>query len=189
MRFGSGACIVVAVLALAGCAGSVPKPEYSSPDGQRRLVDADDTVSVSVKAAPGVEALKSELQTLTELIEARLGVMRARNPANGVTDDYDVEVELTRFEKGNAFARAMLAGLGQIHIDGEVTLLAGEPRTRVDGFSIDKTFAWGGVYGGATRIEDVMPTFAEGVAAALTGQAEESEQQAEPEAEASAGQQ
>jgi hypothetical protein len=34
-----------------------------------------------------------------------------------------VNVEVTNYDEGNAFLRFMLAGLGQIHIDGQVTLI------------------------------------------------------------------
>ncbi len=60
----------------------------------------------------------------------------------------EVELLLTRYDKGNAFARAMLAGLGQIHIDGKVKLLE--------------------------MPEDIEMTLVDGVASALTGQTEQS---------------
>ncbi len=66
----------------------------------------------------------------------------------------------------------MLAGLGQIHIDGEVKLVELPDRKQVGVFSVSKTFAWGGIYGGSTGIEEIEQTFADGVAAALTGQKE-----------------
>jgi hypothetical protein len=84
-----------------------------------------------------------------------------------------VELLLTRYDKGNAFARAMLAGLGEIHIDGEVTLIELPERNQVGKFSISKTFAWGGIYGGTTSMDDIEQTFADGVAAAVTGQKEQ----------------
>ncbi len=82
---------------------------------------------------------------------------------------------ITRYDKGNAFARAMLAGLGQIHIDSTVTVSASGSGDTVSEFTVKKTFAWGGIYGGATRIEDVEPAFAESLAAGLTGQMDTSE--------------
>jgi len=35
--------------------------------------------------------------------------------------------------------------------------------------SRSKTFAWGGIYGSSTRIDDLEPIFADSVAAAVTG--------------------
>jgi len=85
-----------------------------------------------------------------------------------------VDVTITRYEKGSAFARAMLAGLGQIHMDGNVTLYSMPAHTVVEDFSVQKTFAWGGIYGGTTTIEDIEQSFAEGIANALTGQGDKS---------------
>jgi hypothetical protein len=42
--------------------------------------------------------------------------------------------------------------------------------TRMQAFTVDKTFAWGGIYGASTHIEDVQPAFADAVADGLTGQ-------------------
>ena len=66
----------------------------------------------------------------------------------------------------------MLIGLGQLHVDATVRLLE-LPAKKVGEFTINKTFAWGGLYGGMTNMEDVERGFAEGVAAALTGQTED----------------
>ena len=82
--------------------------------------------------------------------------------------EFEIPVLVTRYDKGNAFARFMLAGLGQIHIDGKVSVLLLPDRKKVAEFDIDKTFAWGGIYGGVTSIEDVEQGFAEGVAKAVT---------------------
>ncbi|GAA0711082.1 hypothetical protein GCM10009105_12760 [Dokdonella soli] len=81
-------------------------------------------------------------------------------------------MSITRYEKGNAFARAMLAGLGQIHIDGDVQVYAMPEHNRTMAFSVQKTFAWGGIYGGTTTIEDIEQSFAESIANALTAQGE-----------------
>jgi hypothetical protein len=60
-----------------------------------------------------------------------------------------------------------LAGLGQMHIAGNVSVYEGNARTAQ--FQIKKTFAWGGAYGGTTRIDDVEKGFAQGVANAVCG--------------------
>lgn len=71
---------------------------------------------------------------------------------------------ITRYEKGSAAARAMAAGLGQIHIDGKILLKDAETGRVCCEFMEDKTFAWGGIYGGTTRVEDVEVGFAEAIA-------------------------
>lgn len=79
-------------------------------------------------------------------------------------------IVLKRYEKGNAFARAMLAGLGQIHIDGDLLLEDPEKKELLAKYEIKKTFAWGGIYGGTTTIEDVEVGFAESVASIILGE-------------------
>jgi hypothetical protein len=62
----------------------------------------------------------------------------------------------------------MMPGLGKIHIDTQVAVFELPTRKKVADFDVDKTFAWGGLYGGATSIGDVEKGFAEGVAEAVT---------------------
>jgi hypothetical protein len=42
--------------------------------------------------------------------------------------------------------------------------------TLLEKFDLQKTFAWGGLYGASTTMEDIEDTFADGVAATVTGQ-------------------
>ena len=74
-----------------------------------------------------------------------------------------VSVHVTNYDEGNAFLRFLLAGLGQMHIDGEVIL---EDRNKPDPlarYEVNKTFAWGGFYGLQTTLEHVEEGFAESV--------------------------
>ena len=85
-------------------------------------------------------------------------------------DTLYVTINFTRYDEGNAFARMMLAGLGQIHIEADVF---GEDRVRqriLFKSKVTKTFAWGGAYGGATGIKDVEDGFAQAVANLLLSQ-------------------
>jgi hypothetical protein len=163
--------VPVLVLLLAGCAGTAPKPEFVRPLAEDSIIDANDKVAVVVAASPGVVLQPTEKQRLTDLVAQQIAAMQAANAA-GDERSYRVEVDLTRYDKGNALARAMLAGLGQIHIDARVTLLHGESGEQLSVFKIEKTFAWGGVYGGVTGIEDVEPAFAAAIAATVTATAE-----------------
>lgn len=97
-------------------------------------------------------------------------VIRQKNVANAVSArEIMVEVEILDYDEGNAFAPAMLAGLGQIRIDSKVEIFAGTQHQKIGAFDLNKTFAWGGIYGGATDIHDVEEGFSEGVAAAVMG--------------------
>lgn len=78
-----------------------------------------------------------------------------------------VKLEVTNYDQGNAFLRFLLAGLGQIHIDGNLTLEDPEKTEQLAKYDVHKTFAWGGIYGGTTKIESVEDGFAEAVAEIL----------------------
>ena len=169
--------LTVAALLLTGCAGSPPKPTFVQAPKKDALVDVNDQATVVVKPASGVEMINTDIQRLSEVISQKVNEKKAKNGAGGEVSAYEIEVSVTRYEKGNAFARAMLAGLGQIHLDANVRLLSAESHSQLGQFEIKKTFAWGGVYGAATGMDDIEPAFAEGIAAALTGTPEDSKQQ------------
>jgi hypothetical protein len=78
-------------------------------------------------------------------------------------------VQVATYDEGNAFARLMLAELGQMHIEGTVTLRDDATKAVVGEYEVSKTFAWGGVYGASTKIEQVQGGFAESVAAVIAG--------------------
>lgn len=166
--------VIALLLVLGGCAGSAPRPQFTDAVAEHVTLDGNDTAEVAVQAAPGVNVLETDLARLREQIRQRLVAGLAGKPAAGEPQAYEVTVTITRYAKGNAFARAMLAGLGQIHIDGTVTVTPSGAGEKVSEFTVRKTFAWGGLYGGTTRIEDVEPAFAEGVVAGVTGQSGES---------------
>jgi hypothetical protein len=42
--------------------------------------------------------------------------------------------------------------------------------TLLEEFDMQKTFAWGGIYGASTSMDEIEDTFADGVAATVTGQ-------------------
>ncbi len=158
---------------LSGCAGSAPTAEFKKPISDIHRLCLSDEATLKLVAADGVvlndvsrQRLESRImQTITE---------KKKNVPCKTTDKrvFVLNSKITNYDEGNAFARAMLAGLGQIHIDGDFVLnhmSAGNES--VAEFTIQKTFAWGGIYGASTRIEDVEPAFAEGVAEAIVTQA------------------
>jgi hypothetical protein len=162
-----------AALFLSGCASTTPKASFTQEIARESRVAAKDQAKAIVTADPGLDILDMERTRIAQRIEERVAAKQALNAADGEPKTYSIELRLTRYQKGNAFARAMLAGLGQIHIDGVVSLFEMPAHRQVGAFTIKKTFAWGGIYGGSTSMEDIERTFADGVAAAVTGQAED----------------
>jgi len=169
----AGLVVALVIAITAGCASSMPKPEYSRPIVADAHISAPDLAQVTVNAADDVKILPMEEERLSQKIKAKIDARKSANVRTGQAITYEVELHLTRYEKGNAFARAMLVGLGQIHIEGKVSLFQMPAHTLVGEFDLKKTFAWGGIYGAATSMEDIENTFADGVAAAATGQKEE----------------
>ena len=180
MHFGK--IIAVAALAFAaqgmvGCATTAPAAKFQEPLKVEERVRASDNVLVAITAAEGVEMLETEKQRVLDHIQTKLKSKQAKNPS-GEIRDLKVDVEMTRYQKGNAFARAMLAGLGQIHLDAHVRVYDAANNQPLTDFEVKKTFAWGGIYGAATGIEDLEAALAEGITEALTGQAEENQKKA-----------
>lgn len=168
-----------AVILATSCATTVPKPEFTKQIALESQIAAKDEANVMVEAASGVTMLESEKTRVAEKIKQKIDERKVANNQDVFSKTYEINLVMTTYEKGNAFARAMLAGLGQIHLDGDVAVFEMPGRIPVGNFSISKTFAWGGIYGGTATMEDIETTFADGVAAALTGQNEEQKKSAE----------
>ena len=165
--FGTLVAILLALF-IGGCATTAPRSTFTQAPPKQHLISGNDTVTVKVEAGQGVTVVDYEKQRLAQRIKQKIDAQKMNNAVSGDKHEYELEVLLTQYDKGNVIARFMLAGLGQIHIDAHVSVLALPERTKVAEFDIDKTFAWGGIYGGSTSIEDVEEGFAEGVAEAVT---------------------
>ena len=77
-------CGVLTSALLTGCAGSAPKANYVRAPKADVKVDANDTFSVQVKAASGVDMLALEKQRLEQLIEQKINAVKGQNTAGGV---------------------------------------------------------------------------------------------------------
>lgn len=157
---------------LAGCASSVPKANITHEIAVNARVATGDSTQVRVDAAEGVNFLPVDGERLSQKIQQKIDSRKSANHGLDTARNYEVDVHLTRYEKGNAFARAMLVGLGQIHLEGKIALYQLPDHTLVGEFDLAKTFAWGGIYGAATSMDDIENTYADGVAANVTGQKE-----------------
>ena len=97
-----------------------------------------------------------------------LAEIRARTPLalEAGSDDQTktMNIVFTQYDEGNAAARFFLAGLGQIRIDADVSLLTPATGATVATYKVSKDFSFGGLYGGTTNIHDVEKGFARSVA-------------------------
>ncbi len=159
-----GVAILLGIAAvLAGCADSVSKPVpvlTMAPEQKSSLKISD----VTAEAAPGVEMTQYDLDRITGKLKGELSLRAARIMAaeGDALDATTMKVVFRKYDAGNAFARAMLAGLGQIRIEADV-LLIDAAGTTVGQYQVSKAFAFGGIYGAATSIEDVEVGFVKSV--------------------------
>lgn len=165
-----GSVLTCAIALLSGCASTTPSADFSRGMPLAARVKAADEVKARVEGDKDVRILDLEKTRLAQKIEQRVGEKKIQTGTAGDKKNYEVEVTLTEYEKGSAFARAMLAGLGQIRIAGIVRMYGLPDRQKIGEFTLSKTFAWGGAYGASTSIEDIENTFADGIAVALTEQ-------------------
>jgi hypothetical protein len=78
-------------------------------------------------------------------------------------EDLVLALKFTQYDEGNRFARAMLAGLGAMKIDADVEVKDGNLGSSLCKGEAGKSFAWGGMYGAMTGIEDIEKDFAKEV--------------------------
>jgi hypothetical protein len=155
------------VMLLAACAGSVAPPtviQSLSPEQRQSLR----LTGVSADAGHGVVMTHEELDRITQLVTAEIN---AASPdmllAPGAPPPQQamlLKIVVTRYDEGNAFARFMLAGLGQIYLEGDVLLLDSETMQQIAAYKVGKDFSFGGLYGGSTTMHDVEKGFARSVA-------------------------
>jgi hypothetical protein len=149
---------------LAGCAGSVSRPVALQPlgleDGAQLRIS-----EITADAEPGIAMSEGDFglvsQKVRAYIETQFPGVYVDQPAS--PGALKMKIHFTRFDRGNAFARAMLAGLGQIKINATVSLWDNNQK-QVAQYDVSKDFAFGGVVGATTTVEDVEEGFAKSVA-------------------------
>jgi hypothetical protein len=161
-------CFILLPLLTYGCAGT--PASYKTIQDVKEGVVLISYENLEIKTSAGAEVVMTEHE-MARIVGHIKANLREKSPGcfSEICDDCSnpstlvLKVGFTRYDKGNAFARSMLAGLGQIHIDAEVTLEDKTTKEVLAKHEVKKTFAWGGMYGGTTRIEDVEPAFAEAI--------------------------
>ena len=164
------------VLVLTGCGAGTPGSTRTliPPDKDvaldsysKLLLEVKSNDSVSISDLDKERISRAIVSKIKEKAPNRFGEV---NPQASDPTTLHAIITLTQYEEGSAFARFMLAGLGQIHIDAEVVLENHASKAQLAKYEVTKTFAWGGIYGGSTTIRDVEAGFVEAVVAILLGQ-------------------
>lgn len=164
--------ILLSIVLLSGCAstgGSYKSSALTSEQGAKYS-----ELLINVESGNGVSLTQESYDRMTKLI-----IENIKSDANSrfkkINDTLDsasaleVSVIIKKYEEGNAFARAMLAGLGQMHIDADVLLYDRATKEKLTQYEVNKTFAWGGAYGALTTIKDVEIGFSKAVADSILG--------------------
>jgi len=173
--------ITAILFILSGCAGSPAGVDIVQPLNSEVNLTQYKFLELIATSDEDILITNSDKERIVGLVQSKIN---EKNPdrfkfVNGeklVSPSIKATINIRTYEKGNAFARAMLVGLGQIHIEGDLILEDISTNMILGKFDITKTFAWGGIYGGVTRIEDVEDGFAEAIVAILF----EEEQLSEP---------
>jgi hypothetical protein len=154
---------------LTACAGSVstPVPVQDMTSAQRASLHISD---VSADAAQGIEMSDTDFEFICDKVK---GYIQAQSPATmeappAGASAVTMKIHFTQFDRGNAFARAMLIGLGQIRIEATVDLVDASGKSIAE-YNVSKDFALGGMIGATTSVNDVEDGFAKSVAAIMKG--------------------
>jgi hypothetical protein len=157
-------CGALLAALLAGCAGSVSAPTAIQPlsTEQKAALHLSD---VSADAADGVAMSDGDFGIICQKVKTYIQAQSPGAFTDPASSDaaLKMKIHFTRFDRGNAFARFMLIGLGQIVIEATVTL-ENRSGVTVAQYKVAKDFANGGVIGATTTVDDVEDGFAKSVA-------------------------
>ncbi|MFO1433365.1 MAG: DUF4410 domain-containing protein [Candidatus Competibacteraceae bacterium] len=168
---------------LSGCATSRGSYNQVSPPKDTTQLNKFTDLMVKVDSRPGVALTASDQSRISNLIVNDIKKeypdrFKSINPDKPGANTLYALVTIKNYDQGNAFARMMLAGLGQMHIDADVSLSDWGNKANIAQYAVNKTFAWGGIYGGTAHITDIEDGFAQAVAASIVGAKEEEDKAA-----------
>jgi hypothetical protein len=165
---------IAAVGLLSGCASSGGSHSLLTAPLNKSDAAHYSELAITVKPSHEVKITSADSERLKQKIAEEVKAdadnrFTSINEENPGTNTLEAEVEIKRYDEGNAFARAMLAGLGQIHVDADVTLSDFNSKQVLAKYEVTKTFAWGGLVGASTNIQDVEEGFCKAVSESILG--------------------
>ncbi len=161
------AILLIAIIP-AGCAGTAGRHKALLPIQASVSLGQYSNLALDSQSQADVFMIEDDHQRIKALIIKKIkdkdqNRFNQINSKNSMPNTLHALLKFTKYDKGNAFARAMLIGLGQIHIDAKLELKDNKTQKIIGEFEIKKTFAWGGLYGGLTGIEGAEDGFADAV--------------------------
>lgn len=152
-----------AAFLLVSCASSAPPARFSQP--LSNIIGAEDNVQTTVNSTGNMQ--DSDAQRLEAKITDQVRALAL--PKGGKGSTFDVVVNITRYDRGNAAARAFLPGTGDLNIEGIVSVYQVPSRTKTGEFTLSKSFGMPGLYGLVTTMDTIENAFAQAVAETVTG--------------------
>ena len=146
-------------LVLSSCATHTPRAVLVSP--LTAVICQGDGVMTQVSTSDS-RMSEEERQMLGDRITQ--AVQTLAQPGSGAANQYELQVNITRYTKGSGFIRTAMPGMGQMHLDGVVTVYQMPNRVPVGQFMINKAFAIGGLYSLAVNMNTIANTYAQAVA-------------------------
>ena len=152
--------VLAAAFALASCASSPPEATFVTP--LTAAIAQGDGVTTRVTTTDA-RMPEMERQALADRITQ--DVTALAQPGSGTRHRYELEVDITRYARGNGFMRSALPGTGQIHLDGVVSVYQMPKHTKVGEFMLSKSFMLPGGYSTlVVNMETISLAFSQGVA-------------------------
>jgi hypothetical protein len=157
-----------------GCATTNGSYQMTSMPSSDALLAKYSSVAVEVSCAQGVALSQPDIDRIRNLIVKNIPTecpnrFKSINPATPDANTLKAGVNITRYDEGNTYARAMLVGLAQMHIGASVVLSDYTTGEKIGAADVNKTFDWGTYYRGITLIKDLENGLAKGVAASICG--------------------
>ena len=156
-----------ALAALSACASSATGPDEVMHALAPEQIASLRVVDISGEIQPGIAMPQFQLDRVVQLVKTHMSgelpqTMGAAG-TDGASHKTKIKMVFTDYDEGNAFARFMLAGLGQIKLGAEIVFVDAVTGQELGRYKLSKQFAFGGAYGLATRMEDVEEGFAKSV--------------------------
>ena len=137
--------MAVVGLSMMGCAATQPVKWNT-----QQALDYNHGSQLSLDAT--CEVPKEEMEFMEDDIQKHMNDILSGT--EGTPDQYTVNVTITKYNKGNAFARGMLIGLGSMHLYGNVEVTEGNPPVVVREGQFKKVYALGGVIGASATMRN-----------------------------------
>ncbi len=163
-------CIAVLTLLFAAGCGTTSSLVLKPSDQNTNFLQYN-SLAIQTSSTDGVVVSETTQDRIKEQIKAEINKGSCPNrfrdiSLNSVPPAPEVlllHIKFTKYDEGNRFARAMLAGLGSMKIYSSVEVKDAQSGNIICSGEAGTTFAWGGIYGAMTGIEDVEKDFAKEV--------------------------